>query len=33
MLTDARYAWRGARNYVELRPDELPAHVLRIEPA
>jgi starch synthase (maltosyl-transferring) len=31
LLTDARYAWRGARNYVELRPSALPAHIFRIE--
>jgi len=30
LLTDARYRWHGARNYVELRPAELPAHVLRL---
>ncbi|MFH2202537.1 MAG: maltotransferase domain-containing protein [Elusimicrobiota bacterium] len=31
LLTDARYPWRGRRNYVELRPREVPAHILRIE--
>ena len=30
LLTDARYAWCGARNYVCLDPDR-PAHVFRIE--
>ena len=30
LLTDDRYAWAGARNYVELRPSALPAHILRI---
>ena len=30
LLTDARYRWSGARNYVELRPTELPAHVFRV---
>jgi len=30
LLTDARYRWQGSRNYVELRPTELPAHVLRV---
>jgi len=30
LLTDARYRWSGARNYVELRPSELPAHVFRV---
>ena len=32
LLTGARYAWRGAHNYVELRPNAVPAHVLRVEP-
>jgi starch synthase (maltosyl-transferring) len=31
LLTDARYPWRGSRNYVELRPSALPAHIFRIE--
>jgi starch synthase (maltosyl-transferring) len=31
LLTDARYRWEGPRNYVELRPDELPAHVFRVQ--
>jgi starch synthase (maltosyl-transferring) len=31
LLTDARYPWRGARNYVELRPNAVPAHIFRIE--
>jgi starch synthase (maltosyl-transferring) len=31
LLTDARYRWQGPRNYVELRPDEIPAHVLRVD--
>jgi starch synthase (maltosyl-transferring) len=30
LLTDSRYVWRGPRNYVELHPQLLPAHVLRI---
>jgi starch synthase (maltosyl-transferring) len=30
LLTDARYRWHGAHNYVELRPAELPAHVFRV---
>ncbi len=30
LLTDARYPWNGARNYVELRPSALPAHIFRI---
>ena len=32
LLTDARYVWRGPRNYVELRPQEMPAHVFRVTP-
>ncbi|HVO87339.1 MAG TPA: alpha-1,4-glucan--maltose-1-phosphate maltosyltransferase [Casimicrobiaceae bacterium] len=32
LLTAARYTWRSARNYVELRPQELPAHVFRVTP-
>lgn len=31
LLTGARYVWSGARNYVELEPEETPAHVFRIE--
>ena len=27
LLSDARYVWRGPRNYVELNPQRLPAHV------
>jgi starch synthase (maltosyl-transferring) len=30
LLTDARFFWRGARNFVELRPDVMPAHVFRL---
>ncbi len=30
LLTDARYVWQGAHNYVELDPAVLPAHVFRI---
>lgn len=30
LLTGARYEWDGARNYVELRPQEVPAHVFRV---
>jgi starch synthase (maltosyl-transferring) len=28
LLTGAEYMWQGPRNYVELRPDEAPAHIL-----
>jgi starch synthase (maltosyl-transferring) len=32
LLSDQRYRWRGARNYVELRPGVTPAHVFRLGP-
>lgn len=30
LLTDARYIWHGPRNYVELNPHNLPAHIFVI---
>ncbi len=30
LLGDGRYLWQGPRNYVELTPGSLPAHVLRV---
>lgn len=30
LLTDARYLWHGARNYIELDPDRVPAHLFRV---
>jgi starch synthase (maltosyl-transferring) len=30
LLNDARYIWNGPRNYVELNPKALPAHVFRL---
>lgn len=30
LLTDARYVWNGARNYIELNPHTMPAHIFRI---
>ncbi|HZD41186.1 MAG TPA: maltotransferase domain-containing protein, partial [Terriglobales bacterium] len=30
LLTDARYLWHGSRNYVELNPQIVPAHVFRL---
>lgn len=30
LLTDARYLWTGARNFVELNPMFSPAHILRL---
>jgi len=31
LLTDARYVWRGVRNYVRLDPREAVGHVFRVE--
>jgi starch synthase (maltosyl-transferring) len=31
LLTDATFTWQGSRNYVELRPREVPVHILRKE--
>ncbi|MBI3039990.1 alpha-1,4-glucan--maltose-1-phosphate maltosyltransferase [bacterium] len=31
LLSDKRFFWKGVKNYVELDPNEEPAHVLRIE--
>ncbi|HJU21072.1 MAG TPA: alpha-1,4-glucan--maltose-1-phosphate maltosyltransferase [Casimicrobiaceae bacterium] len=30
LLTDARYAWHGARNFVMLDPSHVPAHLFRV---
>jgi starch synthase (maltosyl-transferring) len=30
LLGDGRYLWQGPRNYVELIPESLPVHVLRL---
>jgi starch synthase (maltosyl-transferring) len=30
LLTGARYLWHGARNYVELNPSVIPAHIFRV---
>jgi starch synthase (maltosyl-transferring) len=30
LLTDARYIWRGRQNYVELDPQQQPAHIFRV---
>jgi len=32
LLTDARYVWRGSRNFVQLNPSILPAHIFRVHP-
>jgi starch synthase (maltosyl-transferring) len=32
LLTDKKYTWQGNRNYVELNPGVLPAHIFRVEP-
>nr|MBA3728700.1 alpha-1,4-glucan--maltose-1-phosphate maltosyltransferase [Actinomycetota bacterium] len=30
LLTDSRYLWGGPRNFVELNPHVVPAHILRV---
>jgi len=30
LLSDARYLWQGSRNYVELSPQIVPAHIFRM---
>jgi starch synthase (maltosyl-transferring) len=30
LLGGGRYEWKGARNYIELSPHTLPAHVFRV---
>ncbi len=30
LLADGRYLWQGSQNYVELVPEILPAHILRV---
>jgi starch synthase (maltosyl-transferring) len=30
LLTDLRYLWHDSRNYVELNPHQIPAHVFRL---
>jgi starch synthase (maltosyl-transferring) len=30
LLANRRYRWQGSRNYVELRPYEIPAHVFQV---
>jgi starch synthase (maltosyl-transferring) len=30
LLSGARYLWHGSRNYVELNPQIMPAHILRV---
>jgi len=32
LLADTRYRWRGPRNYVELHPEAIPAHVFHVNP-
>ena len=31
LLSDARYTWRGGRNYVELDPEIQPAHIFLVQ--
>jgi len=30
LLSEGRFLWQGSRNYVELEPGSLPAHILRV---
>jgi starch synthase (maltosyl-transferring) len=30
LLGEGRYLWQGSRNYVELTPESLSAHILRV---
>jgi starch synthase (maltosyl-transferring) len=30
LLSGGRYTWSGARNYIELNPQQLPAHVFKV---
>ena len=30
LLTGARYLWHGSRNFVQLDPNQVPAHILRV---
>ncbi len=30
LLSDARYLWHGSRNYVEINPQVVPAHIFRL---
>jgi starch synthase (maltosyl-transferring) len=30
LVTEARYLWQGSRNYVELDPQRMPAHIFRL---
>jgi starch synthase (maltosyl-transferring) len=33
LLTGTKFSWQGDRNYIELRPNDVPAHILRKENA
>jgi starch synthase (maltosyl-transferring) len=30
LLSEGRFLWRGARNYFELTPESLPAHIMKV---
>jgi starch synthase (maltosyl-transferring) len=32
LLTEAQYTWRGSRNFVQLNPSILPAHIFHVRP-
>jgi len=31
LLVNAKYKWQGSRNYVELHPQKIPAHIFRVQ--
>lgn len=33
LLTNHRYIWQGRRQYIELRPNEVPGHIFKVLPA
>jgi len=32
LLSDAKYIWQGEYNYIQLDPQKIPAHILRVHP-
>jgi starch synthase (maltosyl-transferring) len=30
LVSGGRYTWNGSRNYIELNPHQLPAHVFKV---
>jgi starch synthase (maltosyl-transferring) len=31
LLSDEKYIWQGERNFVQLNPNEAPAHIFRVK--